>query len=154
MTNLLCHQSWHLTMLRQAGRIAVVFVATLVAGVAAQPVQAGSYKVLHVFKGGNDGASPESSLILDAAGNPYGVTAAGGASGCNGGCGTVFKLDITGKETILYTFTGGADGAYPSSPLSVDANGTFAKTGPPRCATKFVSMCCVLCSIQLLKVAY
>jgi len=115
-------------MLRQAGRIAVVFVATLVAGVAAQPVQAGSYKVLHVFKGGNDGASPESSLILDAAGNPYGVTAAGGASGCNGGCGTVFKLDITGKETILYTFTGGADGAYPSSPLSVDANGTFYGT--------------------------
>ena len=29
------------------------------------------------------------------------------------GCGVVFKLDTTGKETVLYSFTGGADGAYP-----------------------------------------
>jgi hypothetical protein len=28
--------------------------------------------------------------------------------------GTVFKLDITGKETVLYGFTGGRDGSFPS----------------------------------------
>ena len=30
------------------------------------------------------------------------------------GCGVVFKLDPAGKETVLHTFTGGADGGSPS----------------------------------------
>ena len=58
-----------------------------------------------------DGLEPESSLIVDSAGNLYGTTSAGGESDL----GIVFKLDTTGKETILYNFKGpiggGGDGA-------------------------------------------
>ena len=68
-----------------------------------------AYSVLYSFKGTPDGASPAAGVIRDAAGNFYGTTFYGGASGW----GTVFKLDTTGKETVLYSFTGGADGANP-----------------------------------------
>ncbi len=42
------------------------------------------------------------------------VTLGGGANTCNsGGCGTVFKITPSGKETVLYNFTGGSDGQNP-----------------------------------------
>jgi len=75
--------------------------------------KSGKETVLYSFKGANDGASPV-AIILDAKGNIYGTTnQGGGSSECVYGCGTVFKLDTTGKETILHRFTGGADGASP-----------------------------------------
>ncbi len=40
------------------------------------------------------------------------------------GCGTVFNLDPSGKETVLYTFTGGADGQNPYAGLVRDPEGT------------------------------
>jgi uncharacterized repeat protein (TIGR03803 family) len=40
----------------------------------------------------------------------------------------VFKLDATGKETVLYSFAGGADGAYPSAGLVRDAVGNLYGT--------------------------
>jgi len=45
-------------------------------------------KVLHSFGKGKDGASPYAGLILDAAGNLYGTTSAGGADNS----GTVFEI--------------------------------------------------------------
>ncbi len=72
-----------------------------------------SASVLHTFIGGaNDGWAPQSSLILDAAGNLYGTTAFGGADqSCDidgiAGCGTIFELTPSGgnwTETILYNF--------------------------------------------------
>ncbi len=50
--------------------------------------------VLYAFTGGIDGAGPESNLLLDSAGNLYGVTESGGDSSCDFpyGCGVVFKL--------------------------------------------------------------
>jgi uncharacterized repeat protein (TIGR03803 family) len=78
----------------------------------------GNLTVLYNFTGPPDGISP-SGLIRDGAGNFYGMTAFGGTAVCpnsvysDPGCGIAFKLDSTGHETILYTFTGGADGAYP-----------------------------------------
>src|SRR5205823_1077973 len=75
-------------------------------------------KVLYAFRGGNDGASPFSTLIADDAGNLYGTTTVGGGGSCQfGGCGTVFKLDPDGTESVLYAFTGAKDGAYPQSGL-------------------------------------
>jgi len=66
--------------------------------------------VLHSFGNGmGDGSSPFAGLVLDKSGNLYGTTYSGGASGY----GTVFMVDTTGKETILHSFAGGADGNSP-----------------------------------------
>lgn len=66
--------------------------------------------VLHSFTENGDGTYPCCySLVRDAMGNLYGTTIFGGTSNI----GTVFKLDKTGEETVLYSFTGGSDGAFP-----------------------------------------
>ncbi len=74
-----------------------------------------------------DGEEPIAGpLARDAAGNLFGTTAFGGASRCNGGgCGVVFKLDTTGKETVLHSFTGGADGGFPWAGLTMDSAGNL-----------------------------
>jgi uncharacterized repeat protein (TIGR03803 family) len=70
----------------------------------------GHIKVLHVFQGGSDGAQPSlAPLTVDAAGNLYGTTLAGG----DGGFGTVFKLAKNDKETVLHAFATGAEGSNP-----------------------------------------
>ena len=67
---------------------------------------AGKETILHAFGGGSDGVGPFGGVTLDSAGNLYGTTFIGGNQGCplpNGnGCGTIYKLDKTGKETVLY----------------------------------------------------
>jgi uncharacterized repeat protein (TIGR03803 family) len=89
----------------------------------------GKETVLHRFTGkSGDGANPYAGVIRDAAGNLYGTTAYGGGLICDNGCGTVFKLDSTGKETVLYRFTGGADGSYPVSGVTLDAEGNLYGT--------------------------
>jgi uncharacterized repeat protein (TIGR03803 family) len=92
-------------------------------------------KVLHSFQG-PDGSRPQSELILDAAGNLYGTTYYGGASGsgCGGfGCGTVFRLTphANGQwsETVLYSFHG-TDGFKPVSGVVYDAVGNLYGTTP------------------------
>ena len=42
--------------------------------------------------------------------------------------GTVFKLDTTGKETVLYSFTGGADGANRSAVIRDAAGNLYGTT--------------------------
>ena len=53
------------------------------------------------------------------------------------GCGVVFKLDPRGIGTVLYTFTGGADGANPQGNLLLDEEGNLYGTasggGDPTC---------------------
>jgi uncharacterized repeat protein (TIGR03803 family) len=92
---------------------------------AAPPAEA-SEKVVHAFQGGSDGAAPGyGGLITDGAGNSYGTTA-GGGSGCSDGeCGTVFKLTKNRKETVLYAFKGGNDGADPFGELMLDSFGNL-----------------------------
>jgi uncharacterized repeat protein (TIGR03803 family) len=84
--------------------------------------------VLYSFRGAakSDGFDPI-GVVRDEQGNLYGTTGLGGeAGGCYGyGCGIVFKLDSAGKETVLYTFKGGADGGYPSGPIVRDAAGNL-----------------------------
>ena len=82
------------------------------------------YRVLYSFKGGNDGANPYSGVAQDAAGNLYGTTYGGGASNA----GVVYKIDASGQETVLYTFTGGADGGYPYAGVVVDSSGNLYGT--------------------------
>lgn len=89
-----------------------------------------TYTVLYTFTGGADGAVPYgATLITDRAGNIYSTTNSGGNdSECSAGCGVVFKLDGTGTESVLYTFTGGADGALPLAGLIGDAKGNLYGT--------------------------
>jgi uncharacterized repeat protein (TIGR03803 family) len=91
---------------------------------------AGKKMVLHRFKGGTDGAIPLAGLLRDRKGNLYGTTQSGGDPTCNSptGCGTVFKLDATGKETVLYSFKGGTDGAGPHASLVQDTAGNLYGT--------------------------
>ncbi len=83
-----------------------------------------AFTVLHVFDG-NSG--PYSTLVMDAAGNLYGTANADGAYRC----GTVFKLSPGSggwTYTSLHDFTGGSDGAYPYSRVSLDASGNLYGT--------------------------
>jgi uncharacterized repeat protein (TIGR03803 family) len=98
-----------------------------------------TYTVLYGFEGAltagtHDGDEPTGGLIFDAKGNLYGTTMLGGGQGVSNcsffgtdGCGTIFKLTpaSTGywKETQLYAFTGGTDGAIPYGGLSFDSKG-------------------------------
>jgi uncharacterized repeat protein (TIGR03803 family) len=76
------------------------------------------------------GTGPNGGLVRDADGNLYGTNKFGGTNGCRGagGCGTVFRLDSTGKESTLYKFKGGHDGAYPRVGLVRDGAGNLYGT--------------------------
>jgi uncharacterized repeat protein (TIGR03803 family) len=87
----------------------------------------GQLTILYKFQG-TDGAFPVGRLVRDANGNFYGTTEEGGISGCFGSCGVVFKIDPSGQETVVYPFTGGADGANPSDGVILDANGNLYGT--------------------------
>jgi uncharacterized repeat protein (TIGR03803 family) len=71
-----------------------------------------------------DGNTPIGSVARDASGNIYGTTYFGGEFDA----GTVFKLDARGNETVLHSFTGGSDGAYPFGGLIIDAAGNLYGT--------------------------
>jgi uncharacterized repeat protein (TIGR03803 family) len=88
----------------------------------------GKETVLYSFTDGADGAFPYAALILDAEGNLYGTTYGGGSMSCYLGCGTVFKLDTNGTETVLHCFTGGEDGEYPEGGLIRDPAGNLYGT--------------------------
>ena len=91
------------------------------AGVVFKLDTTGHETVLYSFKGGADGASPWAGVIRDSAGNLYGTTVYGGTANE----GVVYKLDTTGQETVLYTFTGGADGGCPNAGVIRDSAGNL-----------------------------
>ncbi len=85
--------------------------------------------VLYNFNG-TDGAGAAGGLIMDSAGNLYGVTNQGGTNGnCFSGCGTVFELSRNPRgswsESVLYDFEGGNDGIYPVGNLFMDVAGNL-----------------------------
>jgi uncharacterized repeat protein (TIGR03803 family) len=84
--------------------------------------------VLYSFTGGADGGQPYGQLIRDHQGNLFGTTIYGGLTSCYQGCGTVFKWDNSGQESVLYSFTGASDGMYPYGGLVQDPQGTFYGT--------------------------
>jgi uncharacterized repeat protein (TIGR03803 family) len=92
--------------------------------VTTQSTQAQTFTVLYNFKGSLDGSRPFAGLVQDGAGNLYGTTEFGGTSND----GVVFKVDPSGNETVLYSFIGGTDGAYPFAPLVRDAAGDLYGT--------------------------
>ena len=94
----------------------------------AHPTRAGGVwteHILHRFINGTDGASPVAGLVIDAHGNLYGTTIAGGTF--NGG--VVFEIKRSGAggvwtRTILHSFSG-TDGANPYGGLTLDAKGNL-----------------------------
>jgi uncharacterized repeat protein (TIGR03803 family) len=76
-----------------------------------------------------DGATVDGGLVMDRTGALYGTTEEGGL-----GYGTVFQLlppqpgEARWTETVLYRFTGGADGATPGGGLSIDRDGILYGT--------------------------
>jgi uncharacterized repeat protein (TIGR03803 family) len=94
-------------------------------------------KILHTFGGDpKDGWNPYGDLARDAAGNLYGTSGVGGLAspscwqfGPNyHQCGTVYKLDPAGNETVLHNFTGGTDGGYPLGGVVLDSQGNLYGT--------------------------
>ena len=111
---------------------AVVIVLTIVVWVASASA-AVTEKLLHAFTG-TDGALPE-ALVSDSQGNLYGVANIAGSasntkctSSVGNGCGTVFELSPTSsgtwQTTVLYRFTGGADGSAPTD-LAINSAGNL-----------------------------
>ncbi len=83
---------------------------------------------LYSFGFGNDGINPDfGNLVFDSAGNIYGTTYSGGEYVL----GTVFKLTRSGygwTESLLYSFTGGDDGANPYNGVAFDSAGNLYGT--------------------------
>jgi len=105
-------------------------------------------KVLHGFKSGTDGASPNGSLVLDSNGRVYGTTFGGGneSGECGaGGCGTAFELKPPTRkggawtEAVLHRFEISAGEANPSAGMTFDGKdnlygstvGTVFRLAPP-----------------------
>ena len=91
--------------------------------IVASSVYGQTYQTLTTFTGVN-GSVPTDALVQGSDGNFYGTTQAGGS----GGGGTVYQLTPSGTETIIYNFTGGADGGSPEGGLIRDGAGNLYGT--------------------------
>ncbi len=85
--------------------------------------------VLHSFTGNlGDGERPlYGSVIFDHAGNMYGTAEEEGGFDC----GVVWKMAPSGSgwtESVIYNFSGGADGCNPSAGVTFDAAGNLYGT--------------------------
>ena len=119
---------------------------------------------LYSFTGGTDGGFIGESLLQDKQGNLYGIARTGGDLACESpdgdGCGAVYKLSPeprggcpsgsnTGNgwcETVLYSFTGGANGVEPGGLLrdtqgnlygTTEGGGDLSCYAPNGCGTVF-----------------
>jgi len=83
--------------------------------------------ILYNFAGGNDGASPAASVVIDASGNIYGTTRLGGPDNA----GTAFELKLVNgswQESVLWAFTGGSDGGAPQAALTLVGDALIGTT--------------------------
>jgi uncharacterized repeat protein (TIGR03803 family) len=81
-------------------------------------------RVIYSFQTENDGNSPISNLVRDAAGNLYGTTSEGGL-----GSGIIFKLSPIGggqwTESVVHPFEGPPDGGFSYNGMVPDRFGSF-----------------------------
>jgi uncharacterized repeat protein (TIGR03803 family) len=101
----------------------------------------GTETVLHSFGGLGDAATPYAGLT-NVNGTLYGTSLYGGGISCSsgGGCGTVYSITTSGKDTVLHSFGTKGDGSTPYAGL-VNVNGTLYGTtlsgGEHCCGTVF-----------------
>jgi len=108
----------------------------LILGTCAWAVQESVIYEFCTQSGCTDGMYPESALIADQAGNFYGTTLEGGTGTACGpfgeSCGVVFELSPKSgggwTESVLYAFTGEADGGSPYNSLLMDSKGNLYGT--------------------------
>jgi hypothetical protein len=107
----------------------------------APPAQLGNpwtETILHIFQGhtGGDASDPLGGLVMDTSGNLYGATGGGGTGNCEilgtfPGCGAVYEVSPPTEkggawtEQVLYSFQGGADGAFPYGDIVFDNAGNL-----------------------------
>lgn len=101
-----------------------LFVSSAIALLAAAAWAAGTTKVIYSFAGGADGEYLDTELARDSAGNLYGTSVQGGAYGS----GTIFQVTAAGAHTVLYSFTGGADGGEPYKGVTLGTDGALYGT--------------------------
>jgi len=97
-----------------------------VAIVAVTTAQAQTFNVIYNFNDNAIGSEPNAGVTLDAHGNVYGTNMFYGA-----GYGTVYKLSNRSGNwvvSVLYTFTGGMDGAFPASRVVIGPDGSLYGT--------------------------
>ncbi len=85
----------------------------------------GTESLVHTFASGPnvDGIWPVGNLTVGADGNFYGVTEIAGANCLNQyGCGAVFKLSLSGSESLVYSFYNQLN--YPSRPETAPVQGS------------------------------
>jgi uncharacterized repeat protein (TIGR03803 family) len=85
---------------------------------------ASTTKLIYSFAGSTDGEYTDTELVADSAGNLYGTSVQGGTYGG----GTIFQVTPAGGHTVLYNFTGGADGGEPYKGVTLDAQGNLYGT--------------------------
>jgi len=94
----------------------------------ATAAQAASTTIIYSFGSGADGAYADTDLVRDASSNLYGTTVKGGTHAS----GTVWQLhpnrDGSWTHTVLFNFTGGADGSEPYKGVTLDAAGNLYGT--------------------------
>ena len=82
-------------------------------------------QTFYSFTGSPDGSAPNAGVVFDSDGNMFGTTATGGANGK----GVVWEVVAsTNTLTVIYSFTGGTDGATPAGNLVINANGDLIGT--------------------------
>ena len=90
-------------------------------------VKASTTEVIYSLAGDDDGEYTDTDVAIDAEGNLYGTSVLGG----DFGGGTVWQVSPVGGgwvHTVLYSFTGGADGGEPYKGVTLDAAGNLYGT--------------------------
>jgi|SRR5215831_825365 len=99
-----------------------IVTCTLLSSTPAQAQERTIFTSLHAFTNGVDGGNPYGTLVQDARGNLYGTSSGGGTYAS----GTVFKIDVRGRQTVLYSFYNTvADGKDPLEGVVLDAAGNL-----------------------------
>ena len=119
------------SMVRQTRRaVRLIGGATIFAAIAlfgSRTVKASTTEIIYSFAGDEDGEYLDTDVEIDLAGNLYGTSVLGG----DFGGGTVWQLSPGAGgwvHTVLYSFTGGADGGEPYKGVTLDSAGNLYGT--------------------------